>query len=272
MPSGIYDRAAADRKRAAMVAFNCRHCGRAFEITESSCRVRTKNSGPPQFCSRACMGAAQVQPGSLVSVTCDGCGCRFLKGRTRIKPRNFCSRACMGTRIAAKCDHCGKEHMRRPDQSAARAFCSRACANLASAICISPDEMADQRGRTKAYMAAYLKANREGHNARCRAWAKANPEKRAVNQRARRANRQGRMTAEQWRAICELYRNVCVCCWKSKKLEADHVIPVSLGGTGHPDNFQPLCRSCNASKGATAVDYRPMFRLLHGITVTEIMT
>ncbi|TMS00132.1 HNH endonuclease [Nonomuraea basaltis] len=38
------------------------------------------------------------------------------------------------------------------------------------------------------------------------------------------------------------------------KLEPDHVIPVTLGGSDDPSNLQTLCESCNAGKSATPPD------------------
>jgi len=52
---------------------------------------------------------------------------------------------------------------------------------------------------------------------------------------------------EEFRKLCEKYGNVCLACGKPKKLEADHVVPLSRGGVGGIENIQPLCRSCNAS-------------------------
>jgi hypothetical protein len=43
----------------------------------------------------------------------------------------------------------------------------------------------------------------------------------------------------------------CVECGKSNKettLHADHIIPVSLGGTDELDNLQTLCEECNTTK------------------------
>jgi 5-methylcytosine-specific restriction enzyme A len=46
----------------------------------------------------------------------------------------------------------------------------------------------------------------------------------------------------------------CVCCGRSAadgvKLEVDHIIPVSKGGTNHFDNLQTLCADCNRGKSA----------------------
>ncbi len=40
----------------------------------------------------------------------------------------------------------------------------------------------------------------------------------------------------------------CVWCESTERLEIDHKIPISRGGTGDRDNLQVLCRSCNRKK------------------------
>jgi len=68
----------------------------------------------------------------------------------------------------------------------------------------------------------------------------------------------GEYTSEEWDSMCLLVGGRCVACGQITKLEVDHVIPVSQGGRNDIDNIQPLCRSCNASKGPNEMDYRPM--------------
>lgn len=66
----------------------------------------------------------------------------------------------------------------------------------------------------------------------------------------------GSFTEEEWEAIKKKFNCRCLCCGKEKKLERDHVIPISKHGTNTIDNIQPLCKSCNASKGIKSTDYR----------------
>ena len=74
--------------------------------------------------------------------------------------------------------------------------------------------------------------------------------------RARKAGNGGSFTAEQFTFLCRFYKYKCLCCNKKKPLEADHVIPVSKGGSSNISNIQPLCRSCNAKKSTKTTDYR----------------
>lgn len=43
----------------------------------------------------------------------------------------------------------------------------------------------------------------------------------------------------------------CVRCESREKLEYDHIIPVSLGGSNTARNIELLCEKCNRSKGAS---------------------
>lgn len=73
---------------------------------------------------------------------------------------------------------------------------------------------------------------------------------------ARRRGFEVQHTRAEWRALQAFYGFICLCCRLKKKLTRDHVNPIKLGGTDHIWNIQPLCRSCNSSKGAKEIDYR----------------
>jgi 5-methylcytosine-specific restriction endonuclease McrA len=74
-------------------------------------------------------------------------------------------------------------------------------------------------------------------------------------QHTRRASG-GSYTKHEWEMLLDLCGNRCIACGAVTKLEVDHIIPVSSGGTNDIGNLQPLCRSCNAGKGQTVADYR----------------
>jgi 5-methylcytosine-specific restriction endonuclease McrA len=72
----------------------------------------------------------------------------------------------------------------------------------------------------------------------------------------------GRYSLIDWARVCDSYGNVCLRCGAAgspSSLEMDHVIPLVKGGSSHPNNFQPLCKSCNSSKHATYNDFRVEF-------------
>jgi 5-methylcytosine-specific restriction endonuclease McrA len=125
----------------------------------------------------------------------------------------------------------------------------------------------EQRERYRERQRAWRSSNRERENARNREWGKNNPELRlAINQkqRAKRKGVSGNFTAREWAEIKERYGYKCLCCGRSEpqiKLTIDHIVPISLGGLNVAENIQPLCGSCNSSKWAREIDYRPMFEL-----------
>lgn len=48
----------------------------------------------------------------------------------------------------------------------------------------------------------------------------------------------------------------CLCCGARRGLQVDHIAPSYLGGTHAMDNLQTLCRTCNADKGITELNFR----------------
>jgi 5-methylcytosine-specific restriction endonuclease McrA len=77
-----------------------------------------------------------------------------------------------------------------------------------------------------------------------------------AKRKTREAKAGGYFTVQEWKALCKKHHYRCLCCGKRKKLTADHVIPVSKGGTSSIDNIQPLCKSCNSKKKDKTIDYR----------------
>ncbi len=104
----------------------------------------------------------------------------------------------------------------------------------------------------------WRKKNKEKANKHWREWRTKNGKNAEYDnaRRARERNAEGRYTASEFTALCEKYENKCLKCGEEKKLTADHVVPLIAGGSNGIDNIQPLCKSCNSSKGTKTIDYR----------------
>jgi 5-methylcytosine-specific restriction endonuclease McrA len=93
-----------------------------------------------------------------------------------------------------------------------------------------------------------------------RAWMAANLEKNALyhgNRRARKLNQLGIMPPRAYEIIYELFGRACLKCGSPDNVTMDHIIPLALGGLHDISNLQPLCKSCNSSKGGWGTtDYR----------------
>jgi 5-methylcytosine-specific restriction endonuclease McrA len=115
-----------------------------------------------------------------------------------------------------------------------------------------------------AYKRVYYEQNREEVIARSTEWAENNLEKvrqfKANNRRKRRAAKhasRGSFTAKEFEELCERYGNKCLSCGSmSVVLEADHVVPLTRGGSDDISNIQPLCGPCNRRKFVDTVDFR----------------
>ena len=73
------------------------------------------------------------------------------------------------------------------------------------------------------------------------------------NYKIRRKGATGSHTLKEWEILKAQYNWTCPICKKREpniKLTEDHIIPLSKGGSNNIENIQPLCRSCNSSKGA----------------------
>ena len=220
--------------KVARVAVVCEACGKERQYLPSEIRVR----GVVRFCSNQCKGRGQLRQ---KAVSCSQCGKSFSCAVGR-NGRQFCSKPCVAASRRVACPKWPSKANNRP---------------------FDKDAVRD-------YMRAYVAANREHHNARARDWASRHRDKRNELQRARRADYVGVLLASDWLEIRKRYGFRCLGCGQAESLirplEVDHVVPVSRGGTNAVGNIQPLCRACNASKGAKTIDYRAA---IHNIDIRE---
>ena len=100
------------------------------------------------------------------------------------------------------------------------------------------------REHINAVASIYTKTHKEQYRVHC------------TIRRTRKTAAGGAYTHAQWVVLCNKYGYKCLCCNKKRKLAADHVIPVSKGGTSNIENIQPLCGPCNSKKGTKTTDYR----------------
>jgi 5-methylcytosine-specific restriction endonuclease McrA len=111
----------------------------------------------------------------------------------------------------------------------------------------------------------YYERNREEVISRSKKWTEENAEKvriaKANNRRKRRAAKKasgGHITTEEFDALCSVYGYACLSCGATDRLlEADHVVPLTKGGSDEISNIQPLCGECNRRKFTAVIDYRP---------------
>ena len=116
---------------------------------------------------------------------------------------------------------------------------------------------AEQNDRRREEKRAYYLANKERMRESSRRWTESNRERArhyCQTWSARRRGNGGSHTIEEWRDLCVRHGHRCAYCGAQKRLERDHVVPLSRGGTNSIDNILPACRSCNARKNAKTAD------------------
>jgi 5-methylcytosine-specific restriction endonuclease McrA len=88
-------------------------------------------------------------------------------------------------------------------------------------------------------------------------WVRRNPDKKRAYDAKRRALKL-QTTQDSTGAIAlrtaELCLLPCAVCGAEDRIEIDHIIPLARGGTHTCDNLQPLCKTCNCSKGAKTME------------------
>lgn len=74
----------------------------------------------------------------------------------------------------------------------------------------------------------------------------------SIAQQRRRAylfGAEGSHTKAEWEAILVAQDYRCVDCGAKTKLDKDHIVPLSRGGSNRAENLAGRCRSCNSRKG-----------------------
>lgn len=69
-----------------------------------------------------------------------------------------------------------------------------------------------------------------------------------------------KVNAAEWKTLCESFGNRCAGCGTTLYITRDHITPTSKGGPDVIENLQPLCHTCNTSKGDRTIDYRSAAR------------
>ena len=114
--------------------------------------------------------------------------------------------------------------------------------------------------KTVEYGRKYTENHPGANNESSANWRRTHVEHKRILTRQRRAKIKeapGTITTQEWESVRAKYGPACLCCGEIKPLTMDHVVPIVNGGHHVVGNVQPLCLSCNSSKGTKTIDYRP---------------
>ena len=103
----------------------------------------------------------------------------------------------------------------------------------------------------RAENAAYYARHAERLKRRIWEYHRANPaivRAKAQKHRALRLAAEGAFTADEWKELVAAFDGRCAYCREVAKLEPDHRVALSRGGSNRIENVLPACRRCNARK------------------------
>ena len=107
---------------------------------------------------------------------------------------------------------------------------------------------------------AYKVRHKEQVNAGHVRYRKNHPEQRLAISRRRRARElgaTGNYTVSEWLVLLEYYDQRCGYCGDGGRMQADHRVPLSRGGSHNIANIIPACGPCNRQKATmTDVEFR----------------
>lgn len=146
------------------------------------------------------------------------------------------------------CGHTKTEDAFRLHKSRWRGGSCRVCEKI-----ISPESSETKSVRRKQHYAN----NRDKELQGVKSWVESNRQAKYSCNRRRDQNKlsMSPLRQQDWDEVLKEQGDVCLVC-RSPEITVDHICPISKGGNNSKDNLQPLCRSCNSSKGANTIDYR----------------
>jgi len=103
----------------------------------------------------------------------------------------------------------------------------------------------------RAENAAYYARHSERLKRRIEDYHRANPaivHAKSQKHRALRLAADGSFTASEWKVLVDAYGGRCAYCGEFAKLEPDHRVALSRGGSNWIENILPACHRCNARK------------------------